>query len=190
MISHSMISHSMRAVLVSLMLTAAPAPSIAEDAMIQISLSDQSRWDYFSDSVMGGVSEGRASFEESDGQPILRLSGRVSTANRGGFIQARSKLDSSLPSDAQGVVLDVRGNDQTYYIHLRTSRTLLPWQFYQASFDANATWQEVRIPFDDFTPNGGLLRSSFEVDAVRSIAVAAFGRDHDADLRVRAVGFY
>jgi hypothetical protein len=167
-----------------------PAQTHAEDAMIQISLSDQSRWAYFSDQVMGGVSEGRATFEQLDNQSVLRLTGRVSTANRGGFIQARTKLDAPLPATARGVILNVRGNDQTYFIHLRTTRTLLPWQFYQVSFEVSDIWEEVRIPFDNFAPYGRLLRQTFDVGSVRSLAIAAFGRDHNADLSVRALGFY
>lgn len=168
----------------------APMQTQAEDAMIQLPLSDQSRWAYFSDQVMGGVSEGRVTFEQIDNQSVLRLSGMVSTANRGGFIQARIKLDMPVPSSAQGIILNVRGNDQTYFIHLRTTRTLLPWQFYQASFEVSDAWAEVRIPFNDFAPYGRLLRKTFNVGTVRSLAIAAFGRDHSADLSVRAVGFY
>lgn len=167
-----------------------PAASYAQDAMRPIPLDDQSRWSYFSDQVMGGVSEGRATFEQSGGETVLRLSGSVSTENRGGFIQARAKLDTPLPAEAQGVVLEVRGNSQTYFVHLRTRWTLLPWQFYQASFEVTEAWQEVRIPFADFKPSGRLLGKTFDVDSVRSIALVAFGRDHTADLTVRAVGFY
>ena len=167
-----------------------PALANAEDATIQFSLTEQSRWVYFSDQVMGGVSEGQATLEQIDDQPALRLSGMVSTANRGGFIQARTTLDAPLPATAQGVILNVRGNDQTYFIHLRTTRTLLPWQFYQASFEVSESWQEVRIPFADFNPYGRLVGRTFNVESVRSLAIAAFGRDHSADLSVRAVGFY
>lgn len=167
-----------------------PALAKAEDTMIELSLSDQSRWAYFSDQVMGGVSEGQATLEQIDDQSVLRLSGMVSTANNGGFIQARTKLNSPLPASAQGIVLNVRGNDQTYFIHLRTTRTLLPWQFYQAPFEVSDTWKEVRIPFADFNPYGRLLGKTFNVESVRSLAIAAFGRDHSADLFVRVVGFY
>lgn len=167
-----------------------PLPSIAEDTMIQLSLSDQSRWEYFSDQVMGGVSQGRAVFEQADGQPILHLIGTVSTANRGGFIQARRKLDAPVPATAKGVILTVRGNDQPYFIHLRTSGSVLPWQYYQASFDVSQTWREVRIPFEAFAASGRLLRKTPDVSALRSLAIVAFGRDHSADLSVRAVGFY
>lgn len=65
--------------------------------MIQFSLMDESRWAFFSDQVVGGVSEGRVTFEQADGQPILRLTGMVSTENRGGFIQVRTRLDAPLP---------------------------------------------------------------------------------------------
>jgi hypothetical protein len=167
-----------------------PAQVHAQDALPELSLSDPAGWDYFSDQVMGGVSEGRASFGQVDSQPVLRLTGKVSTANRGGFIQARIKLGAGLPASAQGVVMSVRGNNQTYFVHLRTTRTVLPWQFYQASFDAPDTWTEVRIPFGDFAPYGRLLGQSFDVRSVRSLAIAAFGRDHTADLSIRAVGFY
>lgn len=158
--------------------------------MISFSLSDQSRWDYFSDQVMGGVSEGRVDFEQIDDRPVLHLSGIVSTANRGGFIQARTSLDTPLPASAQGVILDVRGNNQTYFVHLRTRWTLLPWQFYQASFEVSDSWQEVRIPFDEFAPEGRLLPRTFDVDIVKTLAIVAYGRDHSAELTVRAAGFY
>jgi hypothetical protein len=167
-----------------------PTPSLAEGAMIQFSLSDPARWDYFSDQVMGGVSEGKTTFESVGGQSVLRLTGRVSTANRGGFIQARTELEQPLPETAQGIILNVRGNAQTYYLHIRTKWTVLPWQLYQAKFDTSDAWQEVRIPFDAFVPYGGLLRQSFKVSDVHSVAVVAFGRDYDADLSVRAIGVY
>ena len=168
----------------------APTLSLAEDAMLQLPLSEPTRWDYFSDQVMGGVSEGKVTFEVVSGLPILRLTGHVSTANRGGFIQARTKLDQPLPDTAQGIVLQVRGNSQPYYVHLRSKWTVLPWQLYQAKFDTTEAWQEVRIPFAEFTPYGGLLRPRFKISDLRSVAVVAFGRDYDADLSVRAIGVY
>ena len=184
-----MIFQSLRKLLLALAV-AAPAPAIADTALPTLSLSDPATWAYFSDQVMGGISEGRASFDVDNGQSVLRLTGTVSTANRGGFIQARATLDAPLPATAIGVVLQVRGNNQPYFVHLRTRGTLLPWQFYQASFDATPDWTEIRLPFDSFKPYGGLLRQTFNPQSVRSVAIAAFGRDHTADLSVRAVGFY
>ena len=167
-----------------------PTFTFAEGTMIEFPVSEPARWDYFSDQVMGGVSEGRVTFETVDQQPVLRLMGHVSTANRGGFIQARTMLGSPLPDTAQGIVLVVRGNAQPYYLHIRTKWTVLPWQLYQAKFETSNTWQEIRVPFAAFAPYGKLLRQSFKISDVRSVAVVAFGRDHDADLSVRAIGVY
>jgi hypothetical protein len=167
-----------------------PALAKAEEAMIHFSLSDQSRWAYFSDQVMGNVSEDQATNEQIDNQSVLHLSGMDSTANQGGFIQARTKQEAPIPAIAQGVILNVHGNDKTYFAHLRTKRTLLPWQIYQASFDLSEAGEQVHIPFADFTPYGRLLGKSFNAESVRSLAFAAFGRDHRADLSVRDVGFY
>ena len=163
---------------------------LSEDAMNQFSLSDPNRWTYFSDQVMGGVSEGQAAFQTEGQQPVLRLTGDVSTANRGGFVQVRTDLDSALPASAVGLELKVRGNDQTYFVHLRTGGTVLPWQYYQAPFEATQTWQTVRIPFTAFRPSGGILRKTPKPDAIKSVAIVAYGRDHSADVSVRSVGIY
>ena len=58
----------------------------------EIAMQPDSRWRFFTDGVMGGVSTGQIAFEEEAGSPFLRMTGHVSTANRGGFIQARRDL--------------------------------------------------------------------------------------------------
>ena len=51
-------------------------------------------WDYLSDQVMGGVSEGSASLgiDSDSGNTYVQMTGDVSTENNGGFIQARRSL--------------------------------------------------------------------------------------------------
>jgi len=148
------------------------------------------RWSFLTDQVMGGVSTGQADLETEGDDTFLRLRGRVSTKNNGGFIQARWQLPDPVPAAARGVEIEVRGNDQTYYLHLRTRGTWLPWQFYQAPFEATGTWTVLRLPFSAFAAKGRLLSRSFAPGSVRSLAVAAYGRDHDADVSVRRIGFY
>lgn len=148
------------------------------------------RWAFFTDQVMGGVSTGQAGLETEGDETFLRLRGHVSTRNNGGFIQARWELTEPVPDGARGVEIEVRGNDQTYYLHLRTRGTWLPWQFYQAPFEASDSWTVLRLPFSAFTAKGGLLRATFAPDAIRSLAVAAYGRDHEADVSIRRIGFY
>jgi hypothetical protein len=118
------------------------------------------------------------------------MTGRVSTANRGGFIQMRLDLANPPPNGTKGVRLMVRGNDQRYFVHLRTGGTILPWQYYQAGFDVAGTWVEIRLPFEAFEASGAMLRDVPRADSLTSIGIVAYGRDHDARIDVREVGFY
>ena len=147
-------------------------------------------WTFLSDRVMGGVSDGRVTVEPGPDGPVLHLSGTVSTENRGGFIQTRVALDAPLPAGARGVVLRVKGDGQRYFVHIRTRGSVLPWQFYQAPFDTDGQWQEVRLPFEAFAPRGGLLRARLRPETVESVGIAAYGRDHVADLRAVWTGLF
>ena len=177
--------------LAAVLLCGAPPAASADAAVIEeFEMQPETRWRFFSDAVMGGVSSGKLVFAEEDGQSHARMTGRVSTANRGGFIQMRRDLDSPPPEGTTGVRLVVRGNDQRYFVHLRTAGTVLPWLYYQAGFDVTRSWSEVRLPLDAFDASGALLRATPRPRSLRSVAVVAFGRDHEAEIEVREVGFY
>ena len=167
-----------------------PAPRAAEPMVDTFKGAPETRWRFFTDTVMGGVSSGRVDFIEEGGKTHARMTGRVSTANNGGFIQIRLDLSSPPAETMTGLRLIVRGNGQRYFVHLRTSGTLLPWQYYQASFDASANWKDVRLPLSAFKPSGSLLRSEPSASRLTSIGIVAYGRDHDAEIEVREVGFY
>jgi hypothetical protein len=141
-------------------------------------------WNYLADTVMGGVSQGGARMEAG----VLRLSGTVSTANRGGFIQARTEMPSGLPTDATALRLRVKGNGERYFVHLRTTRTLLPWQYYQQGFETGPEWAEVTLPLADFTASGRIMAEAIRPENIRSIGIVAYGRDHVADVSVAALG--
>ena len=149
-----------------------------------------SRWEFITDQVMGGVSTGRVALESDSGQTVLHLQGVVSTANNGGFLQARLKLPNRLPKTAEGIEVKVKGNGHTYYIHARTGGTILPWNFYQASFEVTSGWRVVRIPFTDFKAQGRLLGKTLAAEAIKSVAVVAFGRDHNADVSIASIDYY
>ena len=102
----------------------------------------------------------------------------------------RLDLEGPPPEGSLGVRLVVRGDEQRYFVHLRTTGTVLPWQYYQAGFEAPRDWVEVRLPFDAFRASGALLRSEPRARSLTSVAVVAYGRDHDAEIEVREVGFY
>lgn len=163
----------------------------ADERMIENFTSNpETRWIFFTDQVMGGVSNGETSFVREANESYVRLKGQVSTKNNGGFIQVRTKLENRIPQSAQGIVLTVRGNDEEYFLHVRTPWTVLPWQYYQASFETTSDWKEVRIPFDSFKPSGRMLPTSLGPQSIRSIGVVAYGRNYDADVSVASVGFY
>lgn len=153
-------------------------------------MQPETGWRFFTDQVMSGVSTGGITFAQEDGRAFVRMTGRVSTANRGVFIQMRLELGAAPPEGTTGVRLIVRGNSQRYFVHLRSGGTLLPWQYDQAGFDATESWREVRLPLAAFSASGGLLRGVPRTGSLTSLAVVAYGRDHDARIDVREVGFY
>jgi len=170
---------------------ALPLPAMANPTRIEdFTLQPETRWRFFTDGVMGGVSTGQVTFLRDGGVAHARMTGRVSTANRGGFIQMRLDLSPPPPTGTTGVRLVARGNDQRYFVHLRTSGMILPWQYYQAGLDVTRRWSEMRLPFDAFRPSGALLRATPRPERLTSIAIVAFGRDHEAEVDVREVGFY
>ena len=149
-------------------------------------------WEYLSDQVMGGVSEGsaRVGTDNETGNAYAHMTGNVSTDNNGGFIQLRARLQSGVGKDMSGIYLRARGNNEKYYIHLRTRGTMLPWQYYQAEFEVTDQWQVFRLPLVDFSPSGSWLSKSPKPKSIRSVGIVAYGRDHLASIDVDEIGFY
>lgn len=167
-----------------------PRGAMADDTLIDDFSGTTGPWRFFTDQVMGGVSTGEGRVTTQDGRRFLRLTGTVSTENRGGFIQARRDLDTPLPAGATGVRITVRGDGQPYFLHLRTRGTVLPWQYYQAEFQTGPTWREITLPFSAFKASGRLLPATPKPERVESVALVAYGRDHQADVslaRIEAV---
>lgn len=148
------------------------------------------RWDYFSDQVMGGVSVGNFQIITKDTESYAQLSGDVSTENNGGFIQFRTNLKDLNKENIEGIYIRVRGNNQKYFVHLRTRGTLLPWQYYQAEFLAMNEWQLVKLPLESFVASSGWLKKNITSTSIKTLGMVAFGRDHIADLSVSEIGFY
>lgn len=148
------------------------------------------RWDYFSDQVMGGVSVGNFHIITEQAESYAQLSGDVSTENNGGFIQFRTNLKDLNKENIKGILIRVRGNNQKYFVHLRTRGTLLPWQYYQAEFFALDEWQLIKLPLESFAASSGWLKKNIVSTSMKTLGIVAFGRDHIADLSVSEVGFY
>jgi len=150
------------------------------------------RWESFTDRVMGGVSDMQVEYRESDGQRVLHMAGQVRLENRGGFIQVRLPVDpagGSIDASAwDGISIRVRGRPGAYYLHLRTRQNWMPWQYFRASMEVGRDWQEQRIAFDEFA--GVSTRRKLDLDALKSIAVVAYGEAFEADIEIARIGFY
>lgn len=144
------------------------------------------RWQLFTDQVMGGVSDGSMIREVVAGRPAIRMRGNVSLENKGGFVQiAIDLMPDGKAKDASnwvGVELDIFGNNEEYNIHLRTDDLTQPWQSYRQSFRASPQWHTVQFRFQDFTP----YRTDIALDVrrLRRIGIVAIGRAFSADISI------
>jgi len=150
-------------------------------------------WQYVSDRVMGGISDGKVILEQDGEMYYVRLTGNVSTANNGGFIQLRAGVSFANSEkdgkNLQGVRLNVRGNGETYYIHIRTNESWSPSDYYATTFKADADWKMIDLPFNKFERRWS-KDSRLDPKKIRSFGIVAYGRDHISDISVSTIEFY
>ena len=157
--------------------------------MLKDHFEDPDLWRYIADDVMGGVSQGQVDFETIDGSNVAILRGNVSTENNGGFIQIRRELKNINLNEAKFIKITAKGNDQKYFIFLRTTGTLLPWQYYSSHFEVTDQFKEFVLPIAEFKKSGVLMTSTVNPKNITSIGLVAFGRDHQANLYIKEVEF-
>ena len=145
-------------------------------------------WAYISDTVMGGVSEGYAGYVEEGAS--IRLSGTVSTKNNGGFIQVRTSMNPVGVKGKKGILIQVKGNNEIYNIHLRNGSSKLPWQYYAAEFIAPNNWVTIELPFSNFKRSSTLMKTYMDPTSLKSLGVVAYGRDFTADILIRKIELY
>ena len=151
---------------------------------------DNSDWTYFADTVMGGVSTGTASIQNLPKGRAIHLKGNVSTKNNGGFIQVRTNVEEGLTKNSEGVSLMVKGNEDTYFIHLRVSGSFVPWHYYQQKFYAPNQWTEIKLPFSNFKRSSRMLRKSLDITKITTLGVVAYGKDYEAEIWITSLDFY
>jgi hypothetical protein len=150
------------------------------------------QWRQYTDQVMGGESTASYSFKVIEGKRCIHLQGNVSLKNRGGFVQVALPLRQNgrafNATQFTGVRLWVKGNGENYYVHLRSGKTWLPWQYYEAPFFADNQWQKVEIPFEQFTPQG--LKAALNPKKLKRLAVVGAKKAFKADIAVSRIEFY
>lgn len=150
-------------------------------------------WQYVSDRVMGGVSDGQVNLEQDGEMYYARLTGKVSTRNNGGFIQLRSGV-SFINSEKdgknlQGVRLNVRGNGETYEIHITTNDRTYRGDYYSATFKANSDWKMIDLPFNKFKRKRS-NNTKLDAQNITRLGIVAYGREYVADISVSTIEFY
>ncbi len=144
-------------------------------------------WDCFSDKVMGGVSEGSASVVSQEDRNFFRLEGDVSTENNGGFIQCRANVNLKTKG-LNGIRIEVKGNGDEYYVHLRVPR-MLPWNYYSAKFYASEEWQTIDLPLSSFEYSRNPSKK-FKSSKISTIGIVAYGKDFYAEVDLAQLEIY
>ena len=149
------------------------------------------RWCFVTDKVMGGISEGNLKLKSDDDLSYYNMQGNVSTENNGGFIQFRTQIQNH-PKDQlfDGIRIKVRGNSEEYAIHIRTKYLFLPWQYYEAVFQASDDWEIIEIPFKNFKKSNFYQPSSVSSIDIETIGVVAIGRDFKANIDLAFIELY
>ncbi|MCC5793935.1 MAG: CIA30 family protein [Chromatiales bacterium] len=148
-------------------------------------------WEGFTDRVMGGISNMEAGYTPGEGDGHhLRMQGEVRLENNGGFIQVRLPLTYDRAgfdaSAYQGVAVTLRGTPGSYFLHVRCSNTRRVWQYFSAPLPVGEDWQRVVVPFSAFSARY-MGQEPLNLDALRSIAIVAYGEAFSADVQVARV---
>ena len=139
---------------------------------------------------MGGISTGRVDFISEGVDSYARMTGNVSLENNGGFIQIRREVENYFKEPSEGIELNIRGNNQQYFVHIKTTGTFLPWQYYQAPISTTSEWQLVKVPFSNFERSSGWFAREIAASKIRSIGIVAFGKEHDVKIDVENIAIY
>ncbi len=153
--------------------------------------TQKQNWAFFTDGVMGGLSQGKAIISNVNGINCYHMTGNVTTENNGGFIQIRNQLKPSVSTkEYNGIYLKVLGNKENYSIHVRTALTVAPWQYYKFNFTTKNQWGEVKAPFSKFKKSNIYQPSDLVGQKIKSIGIVAGFKDFSADICLSEIGFY
>ncbi len=149
------------------------------------------RWQFFTDRVMGGRSSGDVEITTLKDKKCYRMTGNVTTENNGGFIQMRVALDYQIAQkNFKGIKISVLGNKNDYSIHIKTKFTKLYSQYYSASFNTTTEWSDIKIPFINFQKSTSYQPTNFNFQQIRTIGVVAAWKNFIADIALSEIGFY
>ena len=149
------------------------------------------RWSFFTDRVMGGLSEGQVTVSNQNNTTCYKMTGNVTTENNGGFIQIRTLMNPLINAkEYKGIYIKVFGNNKNYSLFIRTRLTLAPWQYYSYSFLSKNEWLEIKAPFEDFKKSNFYQPKKLSNQNIKSIGLVAAFDDFYADICLAEIGLY
>ena len=179
--------------LLVMIILSSKAIAAEEDLTFPFTADSGKYWQYVSDRVMGGVSDGKVTLEQDGEMYYARLTGNVSTRNNGGFIQLRSgvsfKNSEKDGKNLQGVRLNVRGNGETYEIHITTNDRVYRGDYYSATFKADSDWKMIDLPFNKFKRKRS-NNAKLDAKNITRFGIVAYGREYVSDVSVSTIEFY
>ena len=72
---------------------------------------------------------------------------------------------------------------------MRTTGTILPWQYYASEFIVDEDFKEFILPINKFEKSSFFLANTIKSKNITSIGLVAYGRDHHAKLNVKEIAF-
>jgi hypothetical protein len=120
-------------------------------------------WLIINDGVMGGVSTSDIEYNTNG---YLKFTGNVSLKYNGGFASFRSQSRLFNLEEFEGIKLRVRGDGKKYSFRLRTTGSFEGIAYAADFLSIKDEWQEITIPFSDFTPRfrGRIILDTDELD--------------------------
>ena len=153
---------------------------------------DIDAWRFIKDQVMGGKSDGSMSLKEFTNQnfDFISAKGNVST-DGGGFLMFRKEINANNLSNFSKVKFKARGNNEKYFIHIKTKGSIFPWVRYLGEFEVTDEWQDFEIEFTEFIrySNKNPKKRNLNPKKIKFIGVEASGRDFDMEIDIASMSF-
>ena len=82
-----------------------------------------------------------------------------------------------------------KGNNEKYFIHIKTKGSIFPWVRYLAEFQVSEEWKDFEIEFKDFIrySNKAPKRRKLNSNKINLIGVEASGRDFKMDIDIASI---
>ena len=153
---------------------------------------DIDAWRFIKDQVMGGKSDGSMLLKEFTNQnfDFISAKGNVST-DGGGFLMFRKEINANNLSNFSKVKFKARGNNEKYFIHIKTKGSIFPWVRYLGEFEVTDEWQDFEIEFTEFIrySNKSPKKRNLNPKKIKFIGVEASGRDFDMEIDIASMSF-